>query len=77
MIFERGDASLIIVHTWHTYIYVNMTPSDMKSIRDSCQCIRLNKIDDSFGQITKEQTMCIYYRLLQHVRKIDPNLTYC
>ena len=50
-----------------------MIPSDNKSIKDNCKCTKSNEINGNFGQITKEQTFCIYYSPLQHVGNIVPN----
>ena len=46
----------------------------MKEIR---LCTGPNKINGNLVKISKEQTMCRSYRLLQEVGKIGTNLTYC
>ena len=44
-----------------------------KSIKDICQYTGSNKINDYFGQIAKDQTLCRSYSNLQHVVKRSIN----
>ena len=46
-----------------------------KSIKSRGQGTSSNKINGSFGRITRGKTLCSSYRRIQHVQKINPNLT--
>ena len=48
-----------------------------KSIKYRVKFTSSNQINGDFGNIAKEQTLCRSYRPLQHVEKMDLNLTYC